>query len=163
MSSLALAKAQLVNLSTLNNWQLLIIFGTAISGMATLVNSYDYISGINSKFKGCEQSQETNDLLKTRFIVLLVLSSIAIVLGILLGFLFRSNPKRLLTFGLGSAGLFGIMYALYSWYQYTPFGDAVKLFASAGPFVMFILLGFLYSQQKISGVKYTTDIDLGDL
>jgi hypothetical protein len=154
MQRLNVAKAQLLNLTALNNWQLMIIFGTALSGMASLVNTYDYVSGINNKVQQCNQSADVEALLKTRFIVLLVLSSLAIVLGILFGFIFRNNPKRLVTFGLGAAGVFGILYAIYSWYQYTPIGNATKLGVSWGAFVLFLLLGFLYSQQKITGIKY---------
>jgi uncharacterized membrane protein len=126
-----------------NPTQVAIVVGAAVTGIAAVANTYDVLFGVNKAVKECEQDDDTNKILKTRFIVFLVLSSLAIVLGIVLGVLTRGNWK-MTALGLSMAGIAGIVFSLYNWYQYSTFSTTVRLGGSWGLLAVFIVLGFIF-------------------
>jgi F0F1-type ATP synthase membrane subunit c/vacuolar-type H+-ATPase subunit K len=126
---------------TLNQWQLLIVLGVAISGIAAFVTAYDALFKIDSKVAACAESDALKKALQTRFIVVLVLSCVAIVIGIILGIVYRKNPKRVLTFGLTAFGILGILYAVIT--KYNKAQISIKLGISWTSFIAFIILGYL--------------------
>ncbi|XWV26023.1 hypothetical protein QJ857_gp1057 [Tupanvirus soda lake] len=131
----------------LNIWQYLIIIGIAVSGLAAFINTYDAISGINSKLRACSQSDELEKELNTQFIILMVLSSLAIVIGSILAWLLRRNSNRrlLLTWGIITTGIFGILYGLAIRFQNV--SNNIKLFASWITFLGFLVLGWFLSTR----------------
>lgn len=133
----------------MNNWQFMVVLGIAISGLASFVNTYDAWSGINSQTQSCTQSSTLQKDLNIQFIVLIVLSCVAIILGILLAWVFRSqqNQRRLVTLGITTAGIFGILYALSIKFQNA--SNKIKLWTSWVCFAGFLIIGFLISTGGI--------------
>lgn len=150
------------NFFTLNNWQYLVILGIAISGLAAFINTYDAISGINKKTQICAQSSLLQKELNTQFIVLIVLSCFAIVLGIILAWIFRSgtNQRKIVTLGIMTVGIFGIIYALaIKFYQ---FSISAKLGISWVAFLGFLILGyFISSGKKMSFIPESWGVKTG--
>jgi uncharacterized membrane protein HdeD (DUF308 family) len=132
----------------LNSWQYLLIIAISISGLATFINTYDAWSNINSKLIACTQSDALQKELNTQFIVILVLACVAIVLGVLLAWFFRSqaNQRRILTLGIITTGIFGILYALSIKFQNAT--NKWKLGISWAAFLFFLILGFFLSTKK---------------
>jgi len=144
-------KANLASLFTLNKWQLIVILGIAISGLAAFVNTYNALSGINTLTNTCYNQDVLKRKFNTQFIVTLVLGIVALVVGLLLSWLFRkSSGLRLATLGLGIAGIFGIIYAISV--KFSGANNALKLGVSWTAFVVFILFGFLVANQ--SSIKF---------
>lgn len=139
-----------------SNWQVLVIIGIAISGLASFVNTYDAWSKINTQIQAALQTGTIQKELNTQFIVILVLSCLAIALGIVLAWLFRhaTNPRRIVTLGIITAGIFGILYAVSMKFQTA--STIYKLGASWGAFLAFIILGFVLSSRDAGkiGVKW---------
>ena len=131
----------------LDIWHYLIIIGIAVSGLAAFVNTYDAISGINANMQACSQTDVLQKELNTQFIVLLALSCFAVLLGLILAWFFRKqdNQRRLITLGIITIGIFGILYALTIRFQYT--SNTIKLFASWITFLGFLVLGWFLSQR----------------
>jgi len=138
----------------LNSWQYLVILGIAVSGLAAFVNTYDAWTNINSRIKSCAQSDALKKELRTQFIVILVLSCFAVVLGIILAWFFRGqqNQRRVLTLGIITTGIFGILYAISIEFQNVT--NKVKLGVSWVSFLGFLILGFFLSTKK--SVSLTT-------
>lgn len=124
----------------LSYFQLFIVLGLAITGLAAFINTYDYF-GI-SKEMVANQSASLQHKLKVRFWVVISLSIIAIVLGIILGYLLRSRKALIFPVGLLVGGIFGIIYSLFT--KYSKIGTDVQLGISWTTFIGFILLGLLY-------------------
>lgn len=151
--SLSVEKANLSRYLTLSTWQYLVILGIAISGLAAFVNTYDAITGIDAKTQACEQTGDLGHQLNVKFIIVLVLSCIAVVLGIVLAWFFRAqvNQHRLMTLGITTGGIFGILYALSIKFVNT--SNFVKLGISWASLLAFLLLGFfLHTGVKIPGI-----------
>lgn len=142
---------------TLNTWQYLIILAIGISGTAAFVNTYDALSNINSKLIECTQSAALQKELNIQFIVILVLSCVAIVFGALLAWFFRAqeNQRKLLTWGIISAGIFGIVYALSVRFQSAT--NKWKIIISWFAFLFFMALGYFLSTGNIT---YTNPLSL---
>lgn len=144
--TLAEEKTNLSNLFTLNKWQLLVILGIAISGLAAFVNTYNSISGINKLTDTCYNSADLKKKFNTQFIVTLVLGILALILGLLLSWMFRkSSGLRLATLGLAIAGLFGIIYAISV--KFSGANNALKLGVSWTAFGVFVALGFFIANS----------------
>jgi len=143
-------------------WQLIIILGVAVSGLASYVTTYNALSKINT-LSACTESAQLQHELQVKFIVTIVLACIAVVIGIVLSWIFGRNqtPHRLVTFGLTAAGLLGILYALSL--RFRKLTDNVQLFISWGSFVAFIILGFLLekSHGNLYNLKYPFSGDSG--
>lgn len=134
---------------TLNSWQYLLILAIAISGLAAFINTYDAWSNINSKLIECTESDSLRKELNTQFIIIIVLSCIAIVIGVLLAWFFRraANQRRILTLGIITAGIFGILYALSI--KFRSVTNKFKLGVSWLSFIFFIILGFFLSSKDV--------------
>ena len=143
-------------LFTLSNWQYVVILGIAISGLAAFVNTYDAWSGINAKLAACTQDPVLKKELNTQFIVILVLSCLAVLLGIILAWIFRSklNQRKIITLGITTAGVLGILYALSIKFQNTT--NAAKLGVSWVSFLAFLILGYFISSNKKVAIAETT-------
>lgn len=141
----------------ISGWQLIVIAGIAISGIAAFANTYDAITGVNKDLEQCEESSSIKSKLNAKFIVILVLSCLAVVGGILLAWFFRtqSNQKRLLTLGITSGGVLGILYALSIKFRNTT--NLAKLGISWISLLAFLLLGFFISSggTKVENVLVT--------
>ena len=135
------------NYFTFGKFQFVVLLGIALSGLASFVNTYDAISKINV----IDKLQKTDLLkkqLRTKFIVMIVISCLAIVLGIALGDL-KKYPTRLFMLGLSLAGVFGILYAVITKYNKVSMGT--KLGISWLLFLVFIALGFILDSGKLGG------------
>lgn len=131
----------------LSPWHYLIILGVAVSGMAALINTYNAVSGFNDKVKGCTQTKSVKSAINTKFIILLVISIFIVIFGFVLAWFLRGqdNQRRLLTLGLMTAGIFGILYSLSI--KFDDVSNNFKLWASWIVFLGFILLGFFLSTR----------------
>ncbi|XWV24782.1 hypothetical protein QJ856_gp1001 [Tupanvirus deep ocean] len=144
----------------LSVWQYLIIIGIAVSGLAAFINTYDAITNINSNLKACSQRDELQKELNTQFIVLMVLSSFAIVFGAILAWFLRKSANRrlLLTWGIITTGIFGILYGLAVRFQNV--SNNIKLFASWITFIGFLVMGWFLSMKSDQGkLKIQKPID----
>lgn len=132
----------------LNTWQYLIILGIAVSGLAAFVTTYDAWSNINKNYQACAQTGTLQDELKTQFIVITVLSCFAVILGLILAWFFRKNenPRQLLTLGIMTTGLFGIIYALTIKFQ--DVDNKINVALSWITFIGFLVLGWYFSRKK---------------
>lgn len=135
------------NYFDLKNWQIIVIFGIAISSVASFINTYDYLSGINDKLISCTESDVLQKQLNVQFIVVIVLSCLAFILGVILAGIFRKdNKKKLVTLSLVASGIAGILYALNIKFQNTT--NIIKLSISWASLAAFILIGFFLSTHK---------------
>ena len=159
--SFGIEKENITKYFSLNSWQFLVVLGIAISGLAAFVNTYDAWSGINSKIQTCAQSDALQKELNTQFIIIMVISCLAIVLGIILFWLFRNqkNQRRLVTMGITTTGIFGIIYALSIKFQNAT--NKIKLGISWTSFIGFLILGFFISGgiKVFGGVSKTDSVD----
>lgn len=148
-------------LFTLTNWQYVVILGIAISGLAAFVNTYNAISNIDKNLQKCAETDALKKELKTQFIVILVLSILAVILGMLLAWFFRhsDNQRKVLTLGITTTGIFGILYAISM--KLRNVTNKIKLGISWVSFVGFIILGFFISSEgKLTTLsKSTTTAD----
>jgi hypothetical protein len=146
----------------LTKLQYLIILGTAISGLSSFVTTYDAIAKTAEKQQVCEETEDYKQALQTRFIVLMVLSCVAVVIGFILGFMFNRsesvNKHNVVTYGVITAGLFGIIYSLFSKFNTTTASMAIKLTMSWSSFLAFIALGFYFSRTNKYGDAASTTI-----
>jgi VIT1/CCC1 family predicted Fe2+/Mn2+ transporter len=132
-----------------NSWQFFIVLGIAISGLAAFVNTYNSWSSINTQLEACIQSGPLQDAYRTQFIVLIVLSILAILVGILLT-VFLSNRAEhrmaILILGMIFTGIFGIIYAATIKLQ--NFTNGFKLSVSWISFAAFIILGIVLGNKS---------------
>ena len=131
-----------------------IIIGLIASSLATVDSTYDAVSQINAKAQACMQTPDYASALNIKFIVTMVLSCVALVLGIIVGIVFRKNPKAILTFGLSGAGLVGILYSLSI--KLPTFPGVMKLGISWGSLILFIVLGIIF-ELKDNGKELVVD------
>ncbi len=82
--SYSVEKANVSRYFTLNAWQYLVILGIAVSGLAAFATTYDAITGIDTKMEVCEQTGDLKHQLNIKFIVILVLSCLAVLFGIIM-------------------------------------------------------------------------------
>lgn len=146
---------------TLSTWHFLVIIGIAISGLAAFVYTYEAISDINSNIqsclKNCPQSDDIKRQQNIQFSVILILSICAILLGLLMAWFFRAkdNQRRLVTLGILTIGIFGVIYALAIKFQTA--SNTIKLFSSWFVFIFFIILGWYLSTKKYGTKKIEID------
>ena len=132
---------------TLDTWHYLIVIGIAVSGLAAFVNTYNAISGINDDVISCANSSQLSNDLTIQMIIMLVVSFLAIGLGVLLALLFRKNQnqRRLLTLGIISIGVLGIIYSASIKLQ--SLSNQIKLWTSWITFFIFLALGWFLSKK----------------
>ena len=159
--SLAEEKVNLMKTFSINNWQYAVILGIAVSGIAAFVNTYDAISNINKNRQTCTQTDQLKHELNVRFVILIILSCLALLIGLLMAWSFRTseNKHQVLTLGLASGGILGILYAVSTKFQNTT--NAVKLGVSWISLAAFIILGFLIGTGKIG--NKTPEITSSDI
>jgi hypothetical protein len=145
--TLAEEKANAHRFFTLNNWQYIVILGIAISGLAAFITTYNAVTKINKDLLTCENSVALKHALNTKFLIVLILSCIAVFIGILLAWLFRANAnqRKLLTIGITTMGIFGILYAIGIKFRGTT--NNLQLGISWITFLAFLILGFFFSSQ----------------
>lgn len=124
-----------------NNLQLIALLGIALSGLAAFVTTYDALFKVDSLKSQCDQSGELKSALQTRFIVLLVISCLAVVLGLLIAWFVRNSPAKIVLLGIAGAGLAGILYAVVNKYNHAQ--SSIKLGLSWASFVAFVILGVI--------------------
>jgi uncharacterized membrane protein len=149
------AKETTLNYFNLTKTQYVVMLGVAISGLSTLLNTYNSISKINSIQNECPQNDEYNKAVRIKLYVILALSLTFLLIGVILGIVLRNNPKRMITIGLASSGIFGLLYVSAMGLQKTP--DGIKLGASWGSFLIFIILGFLLERKSSSAQNEIDD------
>lgn len=131
-------------------WNYVIILLIASTGLAAVVNTYNAISGINKKKEECEKTVLKNYTL-TKFIIMLIFSILMIGLGLFLAFFFRknTNQRRMVSLGIITAGIFGVIYSLSL--QFQDISKNAVLYTSWLLFILSIILGWFLSTK--SGVK----------
>jgi len=145
------------NYFSLNKWQMFIILGIAISGIAAFINTYDALFKIDEKMAKCAESDALSHDIKIRFIVLLVVSCLAVALGIILAIVLtvlKKNPKWVLVFSLVIAGVLGVLYAVVT--NYSKADTGVKLGISWASLIAFVILGFVVGR----GAKISNDTEM---
>lgn len=148
--------SKVANYLQLGKTQYAVILGLAVSGVSSIVSTYDYASKLDQKQKKCEESEDLKKALRTRFIVLMILSCLAVVIGVIIGIILRKNPKKLLTFGITTSGIFGIGYALFSYFQNKT--TAITMGASWSIFFIFILLGIILEIKPNTKINFNDNI-----
>ena len=128
-----------------NPWQIAAVFGIALSAVAAYITTYNAISKINIDI---QQDPNLTQKLKVRFIITLVISCLAVVVGIFLAYWFRNSLHKvipILGLGLAGAGILGIIYGLVSRYQ-TSTGQGIKVGISWVALLIFLGLGWWSSR-----------------
>lgn len=135
------------NTISLKGWQYAIVVIIALSGLAAFVNTYNAWSDIGTNLSACRNTDPLKQELNTQFIVLLIVSCVALVLGIALAWLFRkqSNQRQILTMGIITMGILGIVYAISIKFQDVT--NSVKLGVSWTIFILFVIIGFFASSK----------------
>ncbi|MEM0354019.1 MAG: hypothetical protein QXW79_00420 [Thermoplasmata archaeon] len=135
---------------SMTSWQYLVILGIAITGLASFINTYNAFSDINIHTEKCYQEDPLNKEIHTQFVVVLVLSILSLVLGITLAILLRhaKNQRRIVTLGIITVGIFGIIYSLSL--KFYTFSGWTKVGISWASFVAFLILGFFMSIETPS-------------
>lgn len=123
-----------------------IIVGIAVSGLAAFVTTYDAISNISAEYTACAETGNLKKELDTQFIVITVLSSITVVIGIVMGFLLNDQKYNILTLGIITAGIFGILYALTIKLQSA--SSKIKVIAAWTTFFLFLFLGWFVKRNS---------------
>jgi len=135
-------KTSLGDLSTNNKF---LALGLALSGIAAYTSTYDFISSITSEYKKCNNMSDLKDKLRNKFIITLVLCSVAVVVAIVLFVLMNSRDWTFIKSspfvpGLLIIGLFGIVYALFE--KYSTISSIINVVISWVVLIVFIMLGF---------------------
>jgi magnesium-transporting ATPase (P-type) len=141
-------QANLQKYFDLSIWQILIILGLAISLLAAFVTTYNYAAKTDVL---CTPTEEQKKKLNTQFIVVLVMGILALVVGILLSWVFRRGTRsRLITLGVAAAGLFAIVYSLTI--KYANASRSVKVGVSWASLAVFVVLGILFGSSPAGAV-----------
>jgi len=123
---------------SLTPWQYGIIGGLAISGFSTLVTTYDAIAQPNTWTECTDKPGiDVEQKHQTKFLVVLIISILAVIAGIIIKLLL---DYQLYAYGLLTAGVIGIMYALFS--KIADINIGVKTGISWVSFLAFLALGF---------------------
>lgn len=146
-NELSIAKNYFAGFTT---WQVIAIMGIAISGLMTFVNTFDAITKINQKVQTCTQSADIKKAYNDQFITLIVISCLAIVVGIIVAWLLRGSvtPRKVITMGIIFSGVFGILYAVSIKLQNSTMNSVLKAGGSWVIFVGFLIWGYLMGRQK---------------
>jgi len=115
-----------------------IIVGIAVSGMASLINIYDAISGFDKKGQDCKESDDYKKASKIRFAILLTISILTIGLGMYL--MTKKDHNKIIPLGVLTAGVFGFLYALSTGIKGAQ--TFMKTRMSLGAFAFFLVVGF---------------------
>ncbi|MEM3062876.1 MAG: hypothetical protein QW303_04965, partial [Nitrososphaerota archaeon] len=142
---------------SMTSWQYLVILGIAITGLASFINTYNAFSDINIHTEKCYQEEPLNREIHIQFVVVLVLSILSLVLGITLAILLRhaKNQRRIVTLGIITVGIFGIIYSLSL--KFYTFSGWTKVGISWASFIAFLVLGFFISIETSEGVEEDED------
>jgi cytochrome bd-type quinol oxidase subunit 2 len=137
---------KLINIS---GWQYVVLLGIAVSGLASFVTTCEALNAANDSLKPCTESDAYKKSLNTEFIVLIILSILAILIGAILAWALRKsdNQRNLITLGIITSGFFGIIYAISIRFQST--ANRIKIGVSWISFLAFIILGFILSTKNV--------------
>lgn len=141
-SPFAKLKTNIGRYTEIDNTQMMIILGIAISGMASIINLYDATTGYTLKQDECKESDSLKKATTVRFAMLLVISILIMGLGMYM--VYKPDSNRTMALGLVIAGLFGFLYALSSGIRGAQ--SPIKTILSLGTFVFFVVYG--YFNQK---------------
>lgn len=145
-------------------WQYLVILAIALSGLAAFVNTYNIITGIDKNLKACATTDPLRSELRLQFIIMIILSVLAVVFGIVMAFMLRhgENQRRILTMGIIFVGIFGIIYATSIRLSSSNMSNVLKVGISWTTFFAFLIIGyfmgsgtslFCQKESKPSGKK----------
>jgi len=138
----------------LDGAQYAIIIGVALSSMMSFIQVYNAISKINVQEEQ-DLKDETKKAIQTRFIVMIVLSCLAIAVGMGMGFYFKdSNQYQLITFSLIATGIASIIYALIDNYEKSSWMIYTKMGLSLTSLLGFVILGYLYQTENKTLMGY---------
>ena len=128
----------------LSPYQYGIIAGLAASGFATLITTYDAIAQPDS-WENCTPVPDVDIQKKkqTKFLTVLIISILAVIAGMIIKILL---DYQLYGYGLLTAGIVGITYALFS--KLADVSIAVKTSISWISFLAFLALGFFSESTK---------------
>lgn len=126
----------------------IIVSGVAITSGMLFLNLYDNLSGITNDYVKCEDEASLKKSLKTRFIVIIILSVVVFVLGLFLSILakrYETKTRRLLhmlswTFLL--LGVFGILFALINSNKTAK--SSVRIGINLVALLFFVIWGVIY-------------------
>lgn len=122
---------------SLTTKQILAILGLGISAYAAFVAIYNSASGIQNDIAAAETSN-TNFARKrsTQFIVMIIISCIAIVLGLIISYVLRKSSWIILPLALSLMGVLALVYSIG-----IKTSDKVQLGLSITLFIIFLIFG----------------------
>ena len=125
-------------------WQYIVILAIALSGLAAFVNTYNTITGIDKNLKACTATDPLRSELKLQFIIMIILSVLAVVFGVIMAVMLRhgKDQKRVLTMGIIFVGIFGIIYATSIKLSSSNMSSVLKVGVSWTTFFAFLILGY---------------------
>lgn len=127
--------------------QFFIIIAIAVSGMATFVNTYDAIAGINKMTPTIEKSPELQKAEKTRFYVFLCISLILFFIGAIMAYIMNKNQnqRKIISYGLMTAGLLGFVFTLTD--RFRGYSIGAKLAVSWIALIVFIVIALFITKS----------------
>lgn len=121
----------------LDTSEMMIILGISISGMATVINFYDSVSGFSEKQNKCKEDDTYKKAATIRFAVILVISILILAFGIY--WLQKKNSNKVISLGILTTGLFGILFAITT--RVSTIRNTVKTYGSLGVLALFLAVG----------------------
>ena len=143
------------SLFNISPWQYLVLVGIVISGLVAFVNLYEAITGISTDMRTCvDQTPELGTKLRNQFIVILVLSILAFVIGaVWAGYLHSTkaeNKRQIFTLGLMTTGILGVAYAISQRFRFDH--PLIKGISAGAIFLAFLAIGYLMSTPNWTDV-----------
>lgn len=145
---------------TISTPQYLIIMCIAVIGVLAIISTYNAIQSaatdIRANYQECKESDDLKSALDAKFWVILVLSAFIIVVGAVLTWFLRSSSQyRLLTLGLITLGILGILFSFimkFRAYLFSLRADNATIWITPVVlwllFVVFIILGYVMGKKS---------------
>lgn len=135
-------------LLSLQTWQMFMILGLSISGLAAITYTIEAILNIQDQINECLDTDPYKSSRNTEFWIILVLSVIVVIIGSALAWYFRAkdNQHRLIVLSLIVFGVLGILYSISI--KINKWSDIIKLSIAWIVFIVFILISWYLNTKS---------------
>jgi len=131
----------------LNNKQVIVLIGIAVTGLISFASTADSASGLSTaEIENPDLQAKYNK----KFIIVIIFASLALAIGICLSaaLYYYGKTQTVVSTGLILAGILAFLYSIFL--KNRNVTNKVKLVLSWGSFSVFVLLGFLLAYYGTS-------------
>jgi len=131
----------------LNNKQVIVLIGIAVTGLISFASTADSASGLSTaEIENPDLQAKYNK----KFIIVIIFASLALAIGICLSaaLYYYGKTQTVVSTGLILAGILAFLYSIFL--KNRNVTNKVKLVLSWGSFLVFVLLGFLLAYYGTS-------------